>query len=81
MILELIGWLGSALVIVSLLQSNPRRFRTLNLYAAAVLTGYNAAVAVWPMVALNAVIVAINVVFLVRMRAAPRPETGGLGEA
>lgn len=58
--LDLIGWCGSALLVVSLLQARVLRFRVLNLLACVVLTGFNAALGIWPMVAMNVVLVAIN---------------------
>lgn len=64
--LEVIGWLGSAVLVVSLLQTNLHRLRWINLLGCVVLIGYNAAVGVWPMVGLNVVLAAVNVVYLVR---------------
>lgn len=66
-ILEIIGWSGSALLVISLLQTRVMRLRVLNSVASAVLVGYNAALAVWPMVAMNAVLVAINLWVITRM--------------
>ena len=65
--LEIIGWAGSAVLVYSLMQTRVLRFRVLNLGASVVLTGYNAALGVWPMVAVNAAIVVINVVHIVRL--------------
>lgn len=65
--LDAVGWGGSAVLIWSLAQSSVLRFRALNLAASLVLTGFNAAIEVWPMVAMNAVIAGINVYFLVRL--------------
>ncbi|GAB2684340.1 hypothetical protein [Thalassiella azotivora] len=65
--LEVIGWAGSAVLVVSLLQTRVLRLRALNLAASAVLVFYNAAIEVWPMVAMNAVIALINVVHLTRL--------------
>ncbi|WP_027660848.1 hypothetical protein [Salinispora fenicalii] len=62
--LELIGWTGSAVLVWSLLQTAILRLRALNLVGCVVLIGYNAAVAVWPMVGLNVVLAAINVWYL-----------------
>jgi hypothetical protein len=59
-LLTLTGWCGSALLIVSLLQARVLRFRVLNLLACVVLTGFNAALGIWPMVAMNLVLCAIN---------------------
>ena len=66
-ILEIIGWFGSALLVVSLLQTRVMRLRVLNSAASAVLVGYNAALEVWPMVAMNVVLVAINLSVIWRM--------------
>ena len=54
--LDLIGWCGSALLVVSLMQARVLRFRVLNLVACVVLTGFNAALEIWPMVAMNIVL-------------------------
>ena len=65
--LELIGWAGSAVLVWSLAQARVLRFRVLNLIASVVLTGYNAALGVWPMVAMNAVIAGIDVFHINRL--------------
>ncbi len=65
--LDLLGWGGSALLVFSLLQARVLRFRTLNLLACVILVGFNAAIAVWPMVAMNIVLAAINIWFIVRL--------------
>ena len=65
--LEVIGWVGSAVLVWSLAQARVVRFRALNLAASVVLTGYNAALGVWPMVAMNAVISGLDVYHLVRL--------------
>ena len=46
--LDLVGWCGSALLIVSVMQARVLRFRVLNLLACVVLTGFNAALEIWP---------------------------------
>ncbi|MCW2754195.1 MAG: hypothetical protein JWQ32_1606 [Marmoricola sp.] len=58
--LDVVGWLGSALVVYSVMQARVLRFRVLNLAACIVLAGFNAALGIWPMVAMNAALVAIN---------------------
>ncbi|MDV3222074.1 YgjV family protein [Intrasporangium sp.] len=65
--LEAVGWIGSAVLVWSLLQSQLRRLRVINLIGSVVLAGYNFAIGVWPMVGLNVVLAAINVGHLVRM--------------
>jgi hypothetical protein len=65
--LDLFGWAGSALLIVSLLQARVLRFRVLNLTAGLMLVVFNALVGVWPMVAMNLATSAINVWFISRL--------------
>ena len=65
--LDLFGWAGSALLIVSLLQARVLRFRVLNLTAGLMLVAFNAMLGVWPMVAMNLATSAINVWFILRM--------------
>ena len=65
--LEVIGWLGSALVVLSLTVAGVWRFRILNLVGAVIATAYNAALGIWPFVAMNAAISVIDVYWLVRL--------------
>lgn len=58
--LDALGWAGSALLVVSVMQSRVLRLRALNLVACVVLTWFNAALEIWPMVAMNLALVAIN---------------------
>ena len=58
--LDIIGWVGSALLIVSVMQARVLRFRVLNLLACVVLIGFNAALEIWPMVAMNVALCLIN---------------------
>lgn len=65
--LDVLGWGGSTLLVLSLLQSRVLRFRALNLVACLILLVFNALIEVWPMVGMNAVLAAINVWFLVAL--------------
>jgi hypothetical protein len=65
--LEALGWAGSAVLVWSLLQTQLRRLRVINLVGCALLIVYNVANQVWPMVGLNVVLAAINITYLVRM--------------
>jgi hypothetical protein len=67
--IEIVGWAGSVLLVVSLLQSGMMRLRLLNLIAAIVLVGYNAAVETWPMVGMNAAVAIIDIWYIIRLRA------------
>jgi hypothetical protein len=67
-VLEIIGWVGSALLVFSVVQSRFMRFRVLNLVASAVLVAYNAALQVWPMVAVNAALVVIDFYYIWKLQ-------------
>ena len=58
--LDVVGWAGSALLIYSVMQARVLRFRVLNLAACVVLAGFNAVLAIWPMVAMNVALCVIN---------------------
>ena len=65
--IEVVGWTGSAVLVISLLQTRLLRLRIINLAGSLILLGYNAIIAVWPMVGLNVVLSLINIVYLWRM--------------
>lgn len=67
---EVVGWVGSILLLLSLLQTRVLRLRILNTVAAVVLVAYNGIIAVWPMVAMNVGIVVINIAQIIRLRSA-----------
>lgn len=58
--IEVFGWIGSGLLIVSLLQSKMLVLRIVNSIASAMLVLYNVLVETWPMVAMNAAVILIN---------------------
>ncbi len=64
---DALGWFGSALLIYSLLQARILRLRVLNTVACVILIAFNALIGVWPMVAMNIVLAAINLFFIARM--------------
>jgi hypothetical protein len=65
--LDALGWAGSAVLVWSLLQGSILRLRALNLAGCVILIVFNALIEVWPMVALNVVLGAINIFYLVRL--------------
>lgn len=65
--LEVLGWVGSAVLVVSLLQTRLLRLRLINLVGCLLLLVYNALIGVWPMVGLQLVLSIINIVFLWKM--------------
>lgn len=62
--LDALGWAGSALLVYSVMQARVLRFRVLNLLACVILTVFNALLLIWPMVAMNVVLSAINLWFI-----------------
>lgn len=66
-LLEIIGWAGSVLVVVSLMQARVLRFRVLNLVGSLIATGYNAWVGIWPFAAMNGVIAVIDLYWIWRL--------------
>lgn len=67
-ILEIIGWSGSLMVILSLILANQFKFRMWNLTGSAIATAYNMILGVWPFVAMNGAIVLIDLYWLIRLR-------------
>ncbi|RAX18851.1 MULTISPECIES: YgjV family protein [unclassified Actinomyces] len=67
-VLEIIGWIGSALVVISLVVANQRTFRGLNLTGSLIATAYNVVLGVWPAVGMNATIALIDLYWLLRLR-------------
>ncbi len=67
LLLDAMGWGGSALLVFSLMQARVLRFRVLNLVACIVLTAFNLVLGIWPMVAMNVVLSAINLWFIVKL--------------
>ncbi|MDU0348427.1 hypothetical protein [Actinomyces sp. MRS3W] len=69
-ILEVIGWIGSGLVVISLMVARQRTFRSLNLTGSLIATAYNLVLGVWPAVGMNATIALIDLYWLIRLRRA-----------
>lgn len=66
-VLEVIGWIGSILIVWSLTQARVLRFRWMNLTGSVVATVYNAIIGVWPFAAMNAAIAVINIYWITRL--------------
>jgi len=66
-VLEIIGWVGSVLVVVSLMQARVLRFRWLNFAGSVIAAAYNAVVGIWPFAAMNGVIAVIDAYWLWRL--------------
>ena len=65
--LDALGWFGSALLVFSLMQARVLRFRILNSIACVILLVFNGILEIWPMVAMNVVLCAINVWFIAKL--------------
>ncbi|MCL2595183.1 MAG: hypothetical protein FWD83_06650 [Promicromonosporaceae bacterium] len=74
LVLETIGWIGSALIVISLMVARVLRFRWMNMTGSVIATAYNAIIGVWPFVAMNAAIVIINAYWLVKLYRTRRDE-------
>lgn len=67
LVLEAIGWIGSLLVVWSLMVARVLRFRWMNLAGAAIATVYNAIIGVWPFAFMNLAITIIDIYWLWRL--------------
>lgn len=65
--LEIFGWLGSILVVWSLTLGRVLRFRWMNLTGSLIAAIYNGVIGVWPFMAMNGVIVLINIFWLTKL--------------
>lgn len=66
-LLDVLGWISSALVVLSLMQARVLRFRWMNLVGAALATVVNALLGIWPFAVMNGVIAVIDVYWLWRL--------------
>lgn len=64
---ELIGYLASALIVLSLLMASVLKLRIINLVGASVFTAYGLLISSWPVILTNAAIVVIDIYYLVVM--------------
>lgn len=64
---EVIGWIGSILIVWSLTQARVLRFRWMNFTGSVIATIYNSIFHIWPFVAMNAAIVIINAYWLIKL--------------
>ncbi len=65
--IELIGYMGSVLVAVSLMMKNIRQLRWWNFVGAGIFALYGALISAWPVFAMNAFIAGVDIYYLVRM--------------
>lgn len=68
------GWIGSAVLLYSLMQTHITRLRIFNLIGCVLAIAYNAALDIWPSVGLNIALAIVNVVHLRRIRNGVYPQ-------
>lgn len=66
-VIEIIGWVGSILIVWSLTQARVLRFRWMNFAGSVIATAYNVLFEIWPFAAMNGAIVIINAYWLIRL--------------
>ncbi len=66
-LLESIGYAGSVLVAISLMMSNVKHLRWINLFGAAIFSFYGFLIEAWPVFALNGWISLVNIWYLWKM--------------
>ena len=66
-LIDLVGWVSSALIVWSLMQARVLRFRWMNLAGAVLATAVNALLGIWPFAAMNAIIAIIDVYWIWRL--------------
>lgn len=75
--LEAFGWTGSVLVVLSLVVARATRFRWLNLIGCVIAAAYNLILGIWPYLAMNVAICAVNIYWLRRLRRTANPTNTG----
>ena len=65
---EIIGYLGSALILVSFLFKDVRLIRLVNIVGALFFIVYGFTTKTWPTVVVNIALIIIHIFFLVKMR-------------
>ena len=64
---EILGYLASVMVAISLMMKDIVKLRILNFIGCALFSTYGAAIEAWPVAGMNAFIACINVYYLVKM--------------
>ena len=68
MSVELLGYLGSALITVSLLSANVYFLRTFNSIGCLIMAGYGLAIEAYPVTLMNVICVVINLAQMMKAR-------------
>jgi len=70
--LEILGYIGTALILSSMLMTNINKLRILNMSGSAVSIVYASLVHTWPVVVLNSGMFLINLIQLIRVKKAKK---------
>ena len=65
--LEIFGYLGSGLILLSMMMTSVERLRWINMSGAIISMIYGGIMGTWPVVFLNAGTIAINIVQIIRL--------------
>lgn len=68
--LEIFGYVGMALVLLSMMMTNTQKLRTINLAGAVVCMIYGALTNTWPTALLNLGLAVIQIIQLIRLKKA-----------
>ena len=79
--LEIFGYIGSALVVISMMMSSITKLRIVNISGSVISTTYSIIVGAWPIVAMNVSIMIINFYHIFREEKIKKLETSAQGEA
>lgn len=71
---EIFGYVGSALILLSMMMTSVEKLRWLNISGSVISIIYGAVTGAWPMVFLNVGTISINVVQIIRLRRKNRSE-------
>lgn len=75
--LELFGYAGTALVLLSMMMTSIRKLRILNITGSVINVVYSAMIGAWPVCLLNAGMILINAVQIVRLQKSKKPPIDG----
>ena len=64
--LEIFGYMGTILVIISMMMKSINKLRMMNMAGGAVSSIYSAIIGAWPIVVMNICIISINLYHLIR---------------
>lgn len=67
-ILEIFGYIGSALILISMMMTSVEKLRWFNISGSVISIIYGALTGAWPMVFLNVGTISINIVQIFRLR-------------